>query len=86
MDRGGKESYQITLGGDAGAEAALGVKTGRGFGLEEIVPAIEALLRSYLILRSDESERFIDAYRRLGPAPFLKALYGEEFGATSDVA
>jgi sulfite reductase (NADPH) hemoprotein beta-component len=86
MDRGGKESYQITLGGDAGTEAALGVKTGRGFGLEEIVPAIEALLRSYLRLRSDDSERFIDAYRRLGPAPFLKALYGEEFGATSDVA
>ncbi len=86
MDRGGKESYQITLGGDAGTEAALGVKTGRGFGLEEIVPAIEALLRSYLRLRSDDSERFIDAYRRLGPAPFLKALDGEEFGATSDVA
>lgn len=77
IDRAGQESYQIALGGDAGSDAALGVKTGPGFSAEEIVPAIEALMFKYLALRSDDSERFIDAYRRLGAAPFLEALYGD---------
>lgn len=76
MDRGGQESYQITLGGDAGHDAALGIKTGRGFSADEIVPAIEGLMLKYLSVRADENERFIDAYRRLGSTPFLDALYG----------
>ena len=37
----------------------------------------ERLLRAYLELREDETERFIDAYRRLGPVPFKAALYPE---------
>jgi len=44
---------------------------------DEIVPAIERLIAAYLELRTDEEERFIDAYRRLGLAPFKATLYPE---------
>ncbi|MBW7056737.1 nitrite/sulfite reductase [Paracoccus bogoriensis] len=75
LDRAGVENYQITLGGDAYDIPAIGERTGAGFPAEEVVPALDRLLRAYLELRQDASERFIDAYRRLGPAPFKAALY-----------
>ncbi|MFV0383419.1 nitrite/sulfite reductase [Paracoccus sp. (in: a-proteobacteria)] len=77
LDRAGVENYQITLGGDAYDIPAIGQRAGAGFPAEEVVPAIDRLLRAYLDLREDEGERFIDAYRRLGPAPFKAALYPE---------
>ncbi|MGP9804668.1 nitrite/sulfite reductase [Paracoccus sp. NSM] len=75
LDRAGVENYQITLGGDAYDIPAIGERAGAGFPAEEVVPAIDRLLRAYLDVRQDASERFIDAYRRLGPAPFKAALY-----------
>ncbi len=75
LDRAGVENYQITLGGDGYDIPAIGQRAGAGFAAEEVVPAIDRLLRTYLTLRRDPSERFIDAYRRLGPAPFKAALY-----------
>ncbi|GHE05726.1 sulfite reductase [Defluviimonas sp. 20V17] len=77
LDRAGVETYQITLGGDAGADTALGERTGPGFAYDQIVPAIDRILRAYLRLRRDASERFIDTIRRLGPEPFKTALYQE---------
>ncbi|MFC3060418.1 nitrite/sulfite reductase [Paenirhodobacter populi] len=77
LDRAGVENYQITLGGDAGPQAAIGDKTGPGFAYDEVVPAIERILRAYLALRESPAETFIDAFRRLGAAPFKEALYGE---------
>ena len=75
LDRAGVENYQITLGGDAYDIPAIGERAGAGFPAEEVVPAIDRVLRAYLEVRQDASERFIDAYRRLGPAPFKAALY-----------
>ena len=75
LDRAGVENYQITLGGDAYDIPAIGERAGAGFPAEQVVPAIDRLLRAYLEVREDASERFIDAYRRLGPAPFKAALY-----------
>ena len=77
LDRAGVENYQITLGGDAYDIPAIGQRAGAGFPAEEVVPAIDRLLRAYLEVRQDDSERFIDAYRRLGQAPFKAALYPE---------
>ncbi|HEY0274959.1 MAG TPA: nitrite/sulfite reductase, partial [Paenirhodobacter sp.] len=77
LDRAGVENYQITLGGDAGPLAAIGDKTGPGFAYDEVVPAIERILRAYLGLRETPAETFIDAFRRLGAAPFKEALYDE---------
>ena len=78
LDRAGVETYQITLGGDGTEDAALGERTGPGFAYDEIVPAIERILRAYLRLRQGREETFLAAYRRLGAAPFKAALYDQE--------
>ncbi|MAP13495.1 nitrite/sulfite reductase [uncultured Sulfitobacter sp.] len=77
LDRAGVENYQITLGGDGTEDASLGTRTGPGFSAEEIIPAIERLVLGYLDLRNDPGETFLQAYRRLGLAPFKSALYPE---------
>jgi len=78
LEKKGVESYQITLGGDATETAAIGKTIGPGFAADEIVPAIERLIHAYLGLRSSAQETFIMAFRRLGPAPFKKAVYEKE--------
>ena len=75
LDRGGEETYQITLGGASGDDYAIGTRTGPGFSADRIVPAIERLVIAYLDLRSDEGEAFGAAYRRLGAEPFHATLY-----------
>ncbi|GHF59780.1 nitrite/sulfite reductase [Seohaeicola zhoushanensis] len=84
LDRAGVENYQITLGGDATETAAIGERAGPGFSAEEIVPAIERLVLAYLDLRASREETFLDAFRRLGMAPFKAALYPDE--ARADAA
>jgi sulfite reductase (NADPH) hemoprotein beta-component len=78
LDRGGVETYQITLGGDGTQDAALGERTGPGFAYDEIVPAIERILRAYLTLRTERDETFLQVWRRVGLPPFKAALYGSE--------
>lgn len=75
LDRAGVENYQITLGGDHTETAAVGERAGPGFSAEQIVPAIERIVETYLDLRVDETESFIDTYRRTGMAPFKASLY-----------
>jgi sulfite reductase (NADPH) hemoprotein beta-component len=78
LDRAGVENYQITLGGDGAETAAIGEKMGPGFAYDEVVPAIERLIAAYLEVRLEPAETFLQAFRRLGPAPFKAALYPEE--------
>jgi len=78
VEKKGSELYQVTLGGSADEDTSIGEIVGRGFGPEEITDAIETVVETYLKLRRDRSERFIDTYRRLGAAPFKEALYGSE--------
>ncbi len=78
LDRAGVETYQITLGGDGTQTAAIGTRTGPGFSYDQIVPAIERLIFAYLGLRAGADESFLDAYRRVGMAPFKAALYDTE--------
>jgi sulfite reductase (NADPH) hemoprotein beta-component len=75
LDRAGVENYQITLGGDGTEDAVIGERAGPGFAAEELLPAIERLIRAYLEQRESREETFLDAYRRLGLAPFKAALY-----------
>ena len=75
LDRAGVENYQITLGGDGYEIPQVGQKPGAGFPAEEVVGAIDRIINTYLDLREHPEERFIDAYRRLGVAPFKAALY-----------
>ena len=75
LDRAGVENYQITLGGDGTETTVIGERAGPGFAYDEIVPAIERLIHAYLALREAREETFLQAYRRLGLAPFKEALY-----------
>ncbi|GAA4229350.1 sulfite reductase (NADPH) hemoprotein beta-component [Sagittula marina] len=78
LDRAGVENYQVTLGGDHTETLALGDRTGPGFSAEEIVPAMERIVDTYLAHRDGPEETFLQAYRRLGMDPFKTALYGEQ--------
>ncbi|WP_170437383.1 nitrite/sulfite reductase [Ruegeria arenilitoris] len=77
LDRAGVENYQITLGGDATETAAIGDRTGPGFAYDEIVPAVERIVETYLEQRTSAEETFLETYRRVGMAPFKAALYPE---------
>ena len=83
LDRAGVENYQITLGGDGSETATLGERTGPGFSADELIPAIEAIIATYLDVRHGVEETFLQTYRRLGAAPFRAAIYGE---ANADAA
>ena len=74
VDKRGEEFYQITLGGSATNDAAVGEIIGAAFSYDLVVDAIETLLTTYIRLR-EKGERFIETYRRLGPLPFKEALY-----------
>ena len=74
VDKKGTEFYQISLGGAADENAAIGQITGRAFTEEDIVDAIETVVTTYTDLRAD-GERFIDTFNRVGMAPFKERLY-----------
>jgi sulfite reductase (NADPH) hemoprotein beta-component len=76
VEKKGTELYQITVGGDATEQAAVGDILGHGFVAEDVPDAIERLVDTYVARRERDDEPFIEAYRRLGAAPFKEALYG----------
>ncbi|WP_018687268.1 nitrite/sulfite reductase [Ahrensia kielensis] len=81
LDKAGVENYQITLGGDGTETATIGERTGPGFAAEDLIPAIEAIIQTYLDIREAEDETFLQAYRRVGVAPFKAAIYKDETNA-----
>ena len=74
VDKKGEEFYQITLGGSATNDAAIGQIVGPSFSYDTVVDAVETIVRTYLGQRQSD-ERFIDTFRRVGLAPFKEALY-----------
>jgi sulfite reductase (NADPH) hemoprotein beta-component len=74
VDKNGEEFYQITIGGSADENAALGAIVGPAVPSERVTDAVDTLIGVYLRHRSD-GERFPETYRRLGVAPFKEALY-----------
>jgi sulfite reductase (NADPH) hemoprotein beta-component len=73
LEKSGQESYQITLGGDATENAAVGERLGPGLAAEDVPDAIERIVNVYLAQRTS-GESFIDAVRRLGLEPFKTAF------------
>lgn len=73
LEKRGIESYQITLGGDASENAAIGEILGPGLAAEDVPDAIERIVSVYLAQRQ-EGESFIDNVRRIGLAPFKAAF------------
>ena len=78
VEKKGAELYQITLGGSADENTSIGEIIGRGFEPSKVTDAVEAIVDTYLSLRTDKAETFIEAYRRLGAQPFKDALYPEK--------
>jgi sulfite reductase (NADPH) hemoprotein beta-component len=73
LEKKGAESYQITIGGDASENFSLGDLLGPGLPAELVPEAIDKVLAVYLAGRL-QGETFIEAYRRLGLAPFKAAF------------
>ncbi len=75
VDRKGEELYQLTLGGSGDATCSIGEIVGPGFSSAGIVDAVETVVETYLHLRRSPAETFLEAYRRVGDAPFRDRLY-----------
>lgn len=74
VDKKGTEYYQITLGGSADENAAIGRLIGPAFTEEDVVDAIENIVETYKMHRKD-GEDFLTAWRRLGNEVFKERLY-----------
>lgn len=77
IDKRGVEHYQLMLGGSAGDDASIGKILGRSFPAEEIVDAVEKVLKKYVDLRDSAEEPFLHTFRRVGAEPFRDSLYGD---------
>jgi len=74
VDKKGEEFYQITLGGSADENAALGRIVGPAFSTDAVVDAVETIVDTYIDLRRD-GEDFNAALARVGFDPFKETLY-----------
>ncbi len=74
LDKNGEESYQITLGGSATEKASIGQIVGPSFSTENLIPAIERILKTYEENKK-KNEDFLSAFNRLGIDKFKEDLY-----------
>ncbi len=76
VDKKGEEFYQLTLGGSADDDAAIGQALGPALPADRVAPAIDHLVEVYLRERR-QGERFLDTFRRAGLGVFKEAVYAE---------
>ncbi|TFH50800.1 MAG: nitrite/sulfite reductase [Lysobacterales bacterium] len=76
VDKRGKEWYQITLGGSAGNNAALGERLGAAIAKNRVADVIGDILDVYLTHR-DDGEKFIETVHRVGITPFKERVYAD---------
>jgi sulfite reductase (NADPH) hemoprotein beta-component len=76
VDKQGEEYYQITIGGNQGAPAAVGKVIGPAFAQHEVPWVVHRLIETYLERRESEEERFVDCVHRIGIEPFRENVYG----------
>ena len=74
VDKKGKEWYQITLGGSAENDSALGKRLGPAVKKEELVDTLDTILKVYLEHRQQD-ESFQESVNRLGTEPFKEQVY-----------
>ncbi len=75
LDRKGKEFYQITLGGSAKEDAAIGEIVGPSFPENSLIDAIEKILNTYKKNKKNKSDDFLSVFKRIGIKEFKKDLY-----------
>ena len=74
VDKKGQEFYQVCLGGSQSKDAAIAKILGPSFKQDDVPDVIERILSTYVELRQEE-ESFLDAYKRVGIAPFKERVY-----------
>jgi sulfite reductase (NADPH) hemoprotein beta-component len=74
VDKRGAEAYQITVGGSADENAAIGTLIGPAVAAPQAVDLVEAVVNTYLD-RRQTGESFIETFRRIGPAPFKELVH-----------
>jgi sulfite reductase (NADPH) hemoprotein beta-component len=75
VEKNGEEFYQITIGGKANENAALGTLIGPAVPYAEVADLVEDIVEAYLALRLRPDELFIDTVKRLGVEPFTERVY-----------
>jgi sulfite reductase (NADPH) hemoprotein beta-component len=75
VEKNGEEVYQITIGGRADENAALGALIGPAVPYAEVADVVEDIVEAYLALRDRPDELFIDTVKRLGVEPFRERVY-----------
>lgn len=75
VDKSGEDWYQITLGGSAGNNTALGRVLGPAIVKQHAGRAVEIIIETYIELR-EPGETFLETLRRAGPKPFKERVYG----------
>ncbi|MFT5132460.1 MAG: sulfite reductase (NADPH) hemoprotein beta-component [Gammaproteobacteria bacterium] len=74
VDKKGAEFYQLTLGGTAENDAAIGDRLGPAIEKEKVADTIGKILDVYVEQRIEE-ERFLDTYKRIGIKLFKERVY-----------
>ena len=75
VDKKGEEFYQITLGGSADENTAIGKIVGPSFSYDKVVDAVETIVQTYVDIRAP-GEAFNESLTRVGIEPFKERLYG----------
>ena len=73
VEKGGREFYQLTLGGSATEKPAIGERLGRAVEADEVLVIIDTLIAHYRRRRSGE-ETFIQTVNRVGATSFREAI------------
>jgi sulfite reductase (NADPH) hemoprotein beta-component len=76
VDKKGAEFYQVTLGGSADRQTAIGKVLGPSFAQEDMPDVIEKIIDVYLNNRED-GENFLNTYKRIGIEPYKESVYAD---------
>ena len=77
VDKKGEEYYQVSLGGDSGADAKVGKIIGPSFYENDIADVITNIINVFVEQRI-EGESFLSTYNRIGMAPFKERVYASQ--------
>ena len=81
IDKHNEEWYQITLGGSASGQVALGEVIGPSVAKARVAATLARILEVYVERRESGEETFLQAVRRLGVEPFKERVYAPDTAA-----
>jgi len=75
VEKNNEEFFQITIGGRADEDAALGTLIGPAVRYADVADVVEDIVATYLELREDPQESFLHTVDRTGIEPFRERVY-----------